>query len=348
MILQQVISSIGPTDVKLGEQAQSHIDSLTKPLGSLGMLESTARKLTQITGEIKPNVFPPGVLVMAADHGIAEEGVSAFPQSVTVQMVHNFLQGGAAINVFARQIQAMLQIVDVGVKEQITAEDLLQHKVRAGTANFAQEDAMQRDEAVRSLEVGIQCAREIIDQGARCLILGEMGIGNTTTSSAMLACFNDKNTDNIIGLGTGIDREKLVLKQQVIEKAIANRNPDLDDPIDILSKVGGLELGAMAGAMLYAASKQVPILLDGFICTTAALLAVRLSPPAADYMIAGHLSEEPGHAVALKLLGLEPLLKLNLRLGEGSGAAAAYPILQMAAAMVKEMATFESAGVSTQ
>ncbi len=348
MKLQAIIDFIQESEPSAADQAQAYIDTLTKPPGSLGRLETIAVQLASMTGYIKPNVSPPGVLVIAADHGIAEEGVSAFPQSVTAQMVYNFLNGGAAINVFAKQIGAKFEIVDVGVNAFIESEQLRSFKVKQGTHNFAKEPAMTRNEALQSIEVGMTCAKDMLDQGVKCLILGEMGIGNTTTSSAMLACLCQASIASIVGLGTGISPDQQLKKQQIIEKAVAARNPDRNDPLDILSKVGGLEIGAMAGAMLYAASQRIPILLDGFICTTAALLAARLAPNAVHYMLAGHLSEEPGHAVALQCLGLEPIVKLQLRLGEGSGAAAAYPIVQLAAAMVNEMATFASAGISNQ
>ncbi|MDQ0246604.1 nicotinate-nucleotide--dimethylbenzimidazole phosphoribosyltransferase [Bacillus fengqiuensis] len=340
--------TIPALDLKTGEQTARYIDTLTKPPGSLGRLEELAIELAKMTGNPFPKVTRPGVIVFAADHGVTAEGVSAFPQEVTGQMVYNFLNGGAAINVFSRQINAHLQIVDIGVASDIAGEGLISRKVRYGTANFSKEEAMSRDEAIQAIEIGYEQGEEMIQKGAKCLILGEMGIGNTTASSAILAAVTGKNAGALIGRGTGIPSEKLLHKQQIIEKALHDRKPDANDPIDILSKIGGLEIGGMAGAMLAAASHRIPVLIDGFICTTAAVLAKMISNEAADYMIVGHRSVEPGHEAAIQWLGKDPLLDLGLRLGEGSGAAVAFPILQSAVLMLREMATFESAGISDE
>ncbi|WP_025025671.1 nicotinate-nucleotide--dimethylbenzimidazole phosphoribosyltransferase [Caldalkalibacillus mannanilyticus] len=346
--LTEVIKEIKPIDQLKKEEVSTYIDQLTKPQGSLGRLEELAITLAQITSSSFPVVSPPGVIVFAADHGIAAEGVSAFPQEVTAQMIYNFLQGGAAINVFARQMGAYFSIVDVGVAQDLEMEGSINKKVRYGTGNFLQEEAMTREEAFQALEAGIESAEQMVEQGAKCLVFGEMGIGNTTTSSAILAVLSEKEIDSIVGKGSGIIEEQLAKKRSIIAQALNNRQPNSADPIDILSKVGGLEIAAMAGAMMGSAHRQIPILLDGFICTVAALLAVKLCPEVKGYMIAGHQSEEPGHAVALDMLGLTPLLRLNLRLGEGSGAALAFPLLESACRMVSEMATFSSAGVSNK
>jgi nicotinate-nucleotide--dimethylbenzimidazole phosphoribosyltransferase len=344
--LTAIIERIQPVDQQMGEQVSNYIDTLTKPPGSLGRLEELAIQLAQMRSEPFPCVSPPGVIVMAGDHGIAEEGVSAFPQEVTGQMVLNFLSGGAAINVFSRQIGAMFEIVDIGVAQDLEGDGLLQRKIRYGTANFLKEDAMTREEAQASIQVGIEIAEKVIQDGAKCLILGEMGIANTTSSSAILAALSGQDIATLVGAGTGITSEKIRHKQKVIQEALETRKPDPKDPIDVLTKVGGLEIGGMTGAMLAAAGNRVPILVDGFISTVAALLASRLCETVKDYMIVGHQSQEPGHEVALRLLGKQPLLDLGLRLGEGSGAAVAFPILEAATRMVKEMATFSSAGVT--
>lgn len=340
--------AIPALDLKAGEQTARYIDTLTKPPGSLGRLEELAVELAKMTGESFPKVTRPGVIVFAADHGVTAEGVSAFPQEVTGQMVYNFLNGGAAINVFSRQINAHLQIVDIGVASDMAGEGQISRKVRYGTANFSKENAMSREEAIRAIEIGYEQGEEMIRKGAKCLILGEMGIGNTTASSAIIAAVTGKSVADLVGRGTGIPSEKLLHKQQVIEQALHDRKPDVSDPIDILSKIGGLEIGGMAGAMLAAASHRIPILVDGFICTTAAVLAKMVSNEAADYMIVSHKSVEPGHEAAVQWLGKEPLLDLGLRLGEGSGAAVAFPILQSAVLMLREMATFTSAGISDE
>lgn len=337
---------IQPLDEIAGKQADAHIHTLTKPLGSLGRLEELAVQLAKMTADPFPQVTPPGVLVFAADHGVVAEGVSAFPQEVTAQMVLNFLNGGAAINVFSRQIGALFNIVDVGVASDIPAEGYVNRKVRYGTANFVQEDAMTRAEAERCVEVGFQAAESIVGEGAKTIIIGEMGIGNTTSSSAILKVLTGKPIETLVGLGTGINSETLSRKISVIHRGIEARKPNPSDPFDVLAKIGGLEIGAMAGAALGGAANRIPVLVDGFISTVAALLAVNINPRVADYMIVGHRSQEPGHIEALSALQKTPLLDLHMRLGEGSGAAVAFPILQSACNMIREMATFASAGVS--
>jgi len=344
--LSQTTCTIPKGNKEIGKKVYEYINTLTKPVGSLGKLEGLAVTLAEMKNEDFPSVTPPGVLVFAADHGITNEGVSAYPQAVTEQMVRNFLNGGAAINVFSRQIGAHLSIIDIGVVTDIDHPDLVTNKIRYGTANFYQEDAMTRKEAEQAMEVGFEQASRILDKGAQCLILGEMGIGNTTASSAILAVLSNRDVSSVVGAGTGISGEKLVQKIAIIKEALMRRNPNPYDPIDILAKVGGLEIAGMTGAMLAAASKRVPILVDGFICTVAALLAKEISPNAADYMIVTHQSQEPGHHIAISLLKKEPILDLGLRLGEGTGAALAYPIIQSATLMLKEMATFDSAGIS--
>ncbi|MFC2949173.1 nicotinate-nucleotide--dimethylbenzimidazole phosphoribosyltransferase [Virgibacillus sediminis] len=337
--------SVPKLNKEMGQQVSRYIDTLTKPLGSLGRLEELAISLAAMKGEAFPSVTPPGVLVFAADHGITDEGVSAYPQEVTEQMVRNFLNGGAGINVFSRQIGALLEIIDIGVTSTIKDERLIDKKVRFGTANFYQEDAMTRKEAEDALEVGYQQGLEIINKGAKCLILGEMGIGNTTASGAILAVLSKAEIDSLVGHGTGIADDTFEHKIEVIKQALVKRNPNPKDPVDIMAKVGGLEIAGMTGAMLAAASQRVPILVDGFICTVAALLAKEISQAASDYMIITHQSAEPGHQVAISLLGNKPLIDLGLRLGEGTGATIAYPIIQSATLMVKEMATFDTVGV---
>lgn len=343
---QDFLPVIGSRNPEAAAQARLHIDQLTKPLGSLGRLEEVAVELAAITGESFPVVTPPGVIVFAADHGVAVEGVSAYPQEVTVQMVANMANGGAGINVFARQIDALERIVDVGVANEVAAPGVIGRRIKPGTANMLREPAMSREEAERTLQVGSEAALEIIEAGAKVLIIGEVGIANTTASSAVLAALTGADPDEIVGRGTGLDDAGWARKKQVVREAIALHRPDAAEPIDVLAKVGGLEIGAMAGAILGAASKRIPVLLDGFIATVAALLAVRLCPSSADFLIAGHRSQEPGHAYVLNVLGKEPLLDLQLRLGEGTGAALAYPVLEAACRMIHEMATFASAGVS--
>ncbi|SOC43069.1 nicotinate-nucleotide--dimethylbenzimidazole phosphoribosyltransferase [Ureibacillus acetophenoni] len=331
---------------EMGQQVYEYINTLAKPLGSLGRLEEIAIELAEMKNEAFPSVSPAGILVFAADHGITEEGVSAYPQVVTKEMVHNFLDGGAGINVFGRQIDSYINIIDIGVANDIEHTSLINRKIRYGTANFYREDAMTRQEAERAIEVGYEQGSEMIKKGAQCLILGEMGIGNTTASSAILAVLSNSDVATLVGSGTGISQEILIHKTKVIKQSLQKRKPNPHDPIDIIVKVGGLEIAGMAGAMLAAATNRVPILIDGFICTVAALLAKEISPNAFDYMVATHQSVEPGHRIALNLLGRKPILDLDLRLGEGTGAAITFPILQSATLMLKEMASFDSAGIS--
>lgn len=344
--LQELLHTISARNNEVAEQTRQHVNQLTKPLGSLGRLEELAVELAAITGESFPVVTPPGVIVFAADHGIAAEGVSAYPQEVTVQMVANMVNGGAGINVFARQIGALQRIVDVGVATEVDAPGVMNRRIKAGTGNMLREPAMTPDEAERAIQVGIESAWEIFDAGAKVLIVGEVGIANTTASSAILAALTGADPDEIVGRGTGLDDTGWKRKKEAVRQAISLHRPDAGQPIDVLAKVGGLEIGAMTGAIIGAAARRVPVLLDGFIATVAALLAVRLCPNVADFLIAGHRSQEPGHAYVLKTLGKEPLLDLQLRLGEGTGAAVAYPVLEAASRMVNEMATFASAGVS--
>ncbi|WP_018924546.1 nicotinate-nucleotide--dimethylbenzimidazole phosphoribosyltransferase [Salsuginibacillus kocurii] len=338
--------TIPPLHKEMGEHVQAYINTLTKPPGSLGRLEPLAVSLAEMKNDPFPTVSPPGVLVFAADHGITAEGVSAFPQAVTEQMVRNFLSGGAAINVFSKNIGALLEIIDVGVAADIDHHDLIQNKVRPGTANFLREDAMSTQEAEEAIHAGYVQGEKIINKGAQCLIVGDMGIGNTTTSSTILALLANTDAKTVAGSGTGISEIQLQHKVKIIQQAIQARNPDRNDPLDILAKVGGLELAGMAGAMLVAAEKKTPILVDGFICTVAALLAKSMASHVSDYMILAHQSVEPGHDIASSMLDKQPLLDLELRLGEGTGAALAFPLLQSAASMVNEMATFTSAGIS--
>jgi nicotinate-nucleotide--dimethylbenzimidazole phosphoribosyltransferase len=341
-----LLTDIKQVNKENGKKVAEYIDTLTKPIGSLGRLEEVAIQLAEITGEAFPEVTPPGVIVFAADHGIVNEGVSAYPQDVTAQMVLNFLNGGAGINVFSRQIGAKLEIVDVGVATDLSYDGLVNKKVRYGTGNFLVEDAMTRSEVEQAIAVGYERAQGMFEQGVKCLIVGEMGIGNTTPSSAITSVLSGTDITELVGSGTGIASGQIQHKQDVIKRSIEARQPDRNDPIDILAKIGGLEIAAMTGAMLAAAEERIPILLDGFICTVSGLLATEINHHARDYMIVGHRSVEVGHNIVIDLLGKKPLLDLGFRLGEGTGAAVAFPILQSALLMLKEMATFSSAGIS--
>jgi nicotinate-nucleotide--dimethylbenzimidazole phosphoribosyltransferase len=328
------------------QAARRRLDALTKPPGSLGRLEDLVVRLAGMQGRACPEVRPGAVVVAAADHGVAREGVSAYPPEVTAQMVANFLAGGAAINALARSAGLRVRVVDVGVAADLALDGLEVRKVRAGTASLARGPAMARDEALRTVNAGLEVAAEEAAAGTRLLIPGEMGIGNTTAAGAVLAAFGGLPAEEVAGRGTGLDEAGLERKRRAVRAALDVNRPDPSDPWDVLAKVGGLEIAFLAGLILGAAAARVPVLLDGFISGAAALVAVRAEPRAAAYLVAAHRSAEAGHGALLRLLGLEPLLALGLRLGEGSGAAVAAPLLAAACAFMREMATFSEAGVS--
>ncbi len=345
-LLKEVKHNIADLDRVSMEKAQQRLDNLTKPPGSLGVLEKLCVQLAGIYKNPMPSIDKKTVVVMAGDHGVVEEGVSAFPQEVTPQMVVNFLKGGAAINVLCRHAGASIKCVDIGVCQDIKHPQLIVKKVKHGTQNMVKGPAMSRTEAEKTIEIGIQTAITEIEVGADILATGEMGIGNTTPSSAILACYTDEPVEVITGRGTGLNDEKLKQKIQVIKKALSLNKPAPEDPIDVLSKVGGFEIGGLAGLILGAAYKRKPVVIDGFISSAAALIAAKIQPKAVNYMIPSHLSEEPGHKIALKVLGLKPMLRMNMRLGEGTGAALAFNLIEAAVKIIKEMATFDEAGVS--
>lgn len=338
--------TIPALDFQAGAEAKEHLDVLTKPVGSLGQLEEIVVTLAEIQGKQIPALKQLGILVFAADHGVVEEGISAFPQLVTRQMVQNMALGGAAINVFGRQQQAEFSLVDVGIIGDSFTAPVKDRKISQGTKNFLRTEAMTKEEVEKALETGYEEALAMFESGVDCLVVGEVGIGNTTTSSAIVSAITKIDPAELVGYGTGITSDQLLHKISVVRDALAHHQPDASDGRDVLQKVGGLELAAMTGAMLAAASKRVPIILDGFISTAAACVAETISEGAKDYMLLGHQSMEPGHQKAFEYLGKQPILSLSMRLGEGTGAAVAYSIIQSAVQMANEMATFESAGVS--
>lgn len=337
--------NIRPLDRSAVPAIQQRIDQKTKPPGALGQLEALAAQLALIQGKERLSLNRPVLLIFAADHGIAEEGVSIAPSAVTQQMVLNFLAGGAAANCFCRTLGVELQVIDAGMLAPIQPrpEGLIEQRVGNGTRNLAHEAAMTAEQARHCLLWGAERARAHIAKGADLLILGEMGIGNTSAASAMMAALLDLSPSDCVGRGTGISDSQFALKQALIEKALL-RVTTLD-PMRVLEELGGFEIGQMAGAMLAAGEAGRPVLVDGFIATMAALLAVRLAPALRDYLIFGHESGEQGHRRLLAALNAEPLLKLGMRLGEGSGAVLAVPLLKAAISVYNDMATFESAGV---
>lgn len=347
MTLEEIIKDIEPLDETAMRAARARQATLTKPRGSLGRLEELSIQLAGMKADSFPSVERKAVIVMAADHGVAQEGVSAYPSDVTAQMVLNFLRGGAAINVLARQAGARVTVVDIGVaSEYEPPPGLVQRKIRCGTRNFAQGPALTRAEAEQAMRVGVDVLNEEAARGLDIVATGDMGIGNTTPSSAIAAVMTGLPVAQLVGRGTGIDDQGLERKVHVIERALALNRPDASDAMDILHKVGGLEIAGLAGAMLAAASKRIPVVVDGFISTAAAMIAVDLAPGVRDYLISAHLSVESGHRAMLKYLNLVPLLDLNMRLGEGTGAALAFHLLEASVRILREMATFDEAGVS--
>ena len=346
MKLEETIKAIKPLDETAMRAARARQDTLTKPRGSLGRLEELSIQLAGMKADPFPLVERKAVIVMAADHGVAREGVSAYPSDVTAQMVLNFLHGGAAINVLARQAGARVTIVDIGVAVEFEPmPGLIRGKVMCGTRNSAQGPAMTRAEAAQALQVGVDVLNEEAARGLDMVATGDMGIGNTTPSSAIVAAMTGLPVAQVVGRGTGIDDQALERKIRVIERALDLNRPDANDALDVLHKVGGLEIAGLAGVMIAAASRRIPIVVDGFISTAAAMIAVGLAPGVRDYLIGAHQSVEIGHQAMLKHLNLAPLLDLNLRLGEGTGSALAFHLIEASARILREMATFEEAGV---
>jgi nicotinate-nucleotide--dimethylbenzimidazole phosphoribosyltransferase len=346
MLLEKTRERIRPLDRSFEAVAQKRLDSLTKPQGSLGKLEELGRRICVIQRKVPPRLGHKLLFVFAADHGITAEAVSAYPKEVTAQMTYNFLRGGAAINVLARHYGVEVEVIDVGVDHEFSnAPGLRNRKVRRGTDNFSCGAAMSRLEAVQSIETGIRLVEEIVSENLFLLGAGEMGIGNTSSAAAILCALTRAAPGDIVGRGTGIDDATWQRKVAAIERGLELNRPDPKDPLDVLTKVGGLEIGAMTGVILGAAAFHIPMVLDGFISGAAALLAQRFCPHVHDVLFASHLSTEPGHGLMLEALELAPVLDLAMRLGEGTGACVLMGLMEAAAKILGEMATFESAGV---
>ncbi len=348
MTLETTLAAIGPADEPAMAAARDLQSRLTKPAGSLGALEELSVRLAGLAGTCPPPLpEPAAIAVFAGDHGVHAQGVTGWPQEVTAQMVANFVAGGAVINAFARQVGASLMVVDVGVAIPLHGGDtLLDANIRRGTRDLSVEPAMSLDEARAALEVGISVAGALIDGGAKCLLTGDMGIANTTPAAALVAAFTGADAAAVTGRGTGIDDETLARKTAVVAAALERHAPDAGQPLATLAALGGLEHAALAGFLLGAAARRVPVIIDGVIAGSAAVVAAAFAPDAVAAMVAGHRSAEPGATVALTHLGLTPLLDLGMRLGEGSGAALALPIVAGAVRVLHDVATFDSAGVS--
>ncbi len=357
-MLAKTIADIKPVNRDLYKIAEERLDNLTKPPKSLGRLEEFAKRLVAITENKNPILDKKVIFTFAGDHGVTEEGVSAYPKEVTAQMVFNFIRGGAGINVLARHAGADVVVVDIGVdydfenmgaiNELKGQSEFISKRVVRGTKNFLKGPAMTRQEAIRCLEVGIEIANGYAGKGYKIFGTGDMGIGNTTPSSAIASLLTGKPVAEVTGKGTGITDESLKRKISVIERGIKLNNPDPNDAIDVLSKVGGAEIGGIAGLVIGAAANRIPVVIDGFISTAGALIAYSIEPRTRDYMFAAHNSVEIGHKAMLDRIGLKPILDLDLRLGEGTGAALAMLIIEAGLKIYKEMATFGEAGVSNE
>lgn len=346
-LLHRTIESIKPINKEYIACASELLDNLTKPKGSLGKLEEFAKHIVAITENKKPSLDKKAVFVLAGDHGVVEEGVSAYPREVTREMVYNFIRGGAGINALARHTGADVFVVDMGVDWYFEeTEGLISRKINAGTKNLAKEPAMTTGEAIRSIEAGIGLAIDAAEKRYNFLAVGEMGIGNTTPSSAVICALTGLNPMDVVGYGTGINDETWKYKVEVVNKALVLHKSDPDFPVDILARVGGFEIGGIAGVILGGASRRVPVVVDGFVSTAGAVISLGLCPQVKDYIFFSHKSAEAGHGLVLQKLGVQPILDLDMCLGEGTGAVIGMFIIEAAVKAYNEMATFEEAGVS--
>jgi nicotinate-nucleotide--dimethylbenzimidazole phosphoribosyltransferase len=345
--LNQTIDSIKPLDKTSMVEARARQDKLTKPAGSLGRLEELSIQIAGVQGKARPVIKNKAMITMAGDHGVVDEKIGNWPREVTAQMVENFLRGGAGINVLARQVGARIVFVDMGVASDLKpSPQLIVKKIGYGTKNMCLGPAMTREQAVKAVEAGIEIVNGEADKGLDIVGTGDMGIGNTTASSAIFAAITVRPVEEVTGRGTGLNDEQLTHKISVIKRALAVNKPDPSRPLDVLAGVGGFEIGGLAGVMLGAAARRIPVVIDGFISGAAALIAVALAPQLKDYIIAAHCSAEAGHTAMLEYMGLRPLLNLDMRLGEGTGAALGIFIAEAAVRTLNEMATFAEAGVS--
>jgi len=345
--IKKVIKNITGIDYGIIKLAQERLDNLTKPLGSLGRLEELAKQICGITGRTDLELKNKVIFTLAADHGVTDEGISAYPKEVTAQMVYNFIAGGAGINVLAKHVGARVVVVDLGVASDLKpGPGLCFKKINYGTKNMAKGPAMTREEAVKAIYAGVEIFEEELKRGIDIVGIGEMGIGNTTAASAIAASFTGRSVEEVSGRGAGLNDLGLKKKIEVIKQAIFINQPNPVDALDVLSKVGGFEVAGMVGIILAAASHSVPVVIDGFISGAAALAAFKIEPKVKDYMIAAHNSQEGGHKIILEYIGLRPLLDLNLRLGEGTGGALGIGLADAAIKILTQMATFKSANVS--
>ena len=346
MELKEIISSVAFPDKEIEKLAWEKLDSLTKPPRSLGILEECAAKYVAARGNLHASIQNPVVLTFAGDHGVAAEGVSAFPQEVTPQMVANFASGGAAINVLSELEGVTVKIIDIGVAADCQFPGVIQRKIARGTANMAKGPAMSLEEAEKAIVVGIEEAWKAIDEGATLIATGDMGIANTTPSTALYSVLLDINPSDITGRGTGINDSGLIRKITIVEKAIKVNRGRLNSPLETMAAVGGFEIAGICGAIIGAAMRKVPVVVDGFISGAAAVCAIKMNNNIAPYCFFGHLSADSGHRKIMSKMGIKPLLDLDMRLGEGTGAVLAINIIRAGLAIMNEMATFDEAGIS--
>lgn len=345
MLLKSALDSIEGFDAELVNRAQERLNGLTKPIGSLGRLEDFVKQLVGISGELFPKVDRKTVIIMCADNGVVEEGVSSCPKSVTSAVTNNFMRGITGINVLTGHSGSDIVVVDLGVDDDITCEGILNRKIRRGTWNIAKGPAMSREEAVAAIETGINIVGDLKRKGVKLLGTGEMGIGNTTTSSAVAAVLTGCKAEEMVGRGAGLSQEAYLNKIHIVEKAIEINNPDPEDAIDVLAKVGGFDLAGLAGCYIGAAAYRLPIVIDGFISAAAALAAIKIKAEVRNFMFPSHGSAEPGNDKIMKAIGMEPVLNLGMRLGEGTGAALAFHIIDAAVAAYTRMGTFQDAQI---
>lgn len=346
-LLNETINKIKPLDKEAIAAARKRQDDLTKPAGSLGRLEELSIQIAGIQGKARPQIKNKAMITMAGDHGVVDEKIGNWPREVTAQMVENFLRGGAGINVLARQAGARIVFVDMGVASDLKPnKQLIVKKVDYGTKNICQGPAMTDEQATKAVEAGIEIVNDELKKGLDIVGTGDMGIGNTTASSAIFAALSGKSVEEVTGRGTGLSDEQLAHKVDVIKRALELNKPNPEKPLEVLAKVGGFEIGGLTGVMLGAAAQQVPVVIDGFISGAATLVATALVPQVKEYIIAAHVSAESGHAAMLQYMGLKPLLNLEMRLGEGTGAVLGIIVAEAAVRTLNEMATFAEAGVS--
>jgi nicotinate-nucleotide--dimethylbenzimidazole phosphoribosyltransferase len=344
-LLQETIKVVAPVNEDAMAQAQKHLDYLLKPQGSLGKLETIARRTAGITGNVKNRFHKKVIMVMGADNGIVSEGVASFPQDVSMLVTDCMLKGMSGVSVLARHAGAELRVVDLGLLKTPATTGLIDRKIRLSTSNFVKEQAMTYEEAITAIEIGIDETLKVIDQGFDLIGTGEIGIGNTTTSSAILHVLSGESLDLVVGRGAGLSDEGLATKRESIRKAINFHKPNANDPIDVLAKVGGFDIAGLVGVYLAGASRKVPVVIDGFISGVAAIIAMRLAPNSVGYMFTSHGSAEPGAKVISKMLGMEPMLYMDMRLGEGTGCALAFHIMDASMAIMNEQGTFGDIGM---